>query len=107
MRGHSSTVLAKDSKDNAIANAVASAQQPNQSYFVTGVNASYSIPATNGLLQIKDDATVIFEQYVHGHLDFCFPSAIEITLGKPVSATLAASGTAATIGKVNLLGFVL
>lgn len=105
-RQYQSKVLAKDSKDNAVATATANSQTPNQNYNITGIDASYSVSSTSGLLQLQDGATVIYEQYVHGHAEINFDSPIEITMGNSVSAVLAASGTAGTIGKVNLRGYL-
>lgn len=105
-REHPSTILAKDSKDNAEATATATAGTNQSRYFITGVDASYSVSSTSGLLQLKDGATVIHQQYVHGALTLSFPSAIIGSKDAAFSAVLATSGTAGQIGKVNLRGFL-
>lgn len=105
-REHPSTILAKDSQDNAIATATAAAGTNQSRYFITGVDASYSVASTSGLLQLKDGTTVVHEQYVHGALELSFPSAIIGSKNTAFSAVLAASGTATQLGKVNLRGFL-
>lgn len=102
-----SSVLAKDSQDNAIATAAASADTNGGRYHITGIDASYSVSATSGLLQLKDDTTVIWEGYVHGSLNISFSSSLIGTANKSFSAVLAASGTAGQIGKVNLIGYLI
>jgi hypothetical protein len=104
-REHPSTILAKDSQDNALATATASAGQNQSRYYITGVDASYSVASTSGLLQLKDGATVVYEQYVHGSAEIPFPSAIIGAKNTAFSAVLAASGTAGQTGKVNLRGY--
>lgn len=106
VRVHASTVLAKDSKDNALAVATAPAGSANQRYYITGVDASFSGTATK-LLQLKDGSTVVWEGYVVNSANINFDSPIEGSLGNSFSAELAASGTAGTIGKVNLRGYLL
>lgn len=90
-----------------MATAAAAAGNQNQRNYITGVDASFSVASTTALLQLMDDATVIWEQYVQGHAEINFPSPIVGTLGKSFSAVLAASGTAGTIGKVNLRGYLI
>ncbi|MCK5640810.1 MAG: hypothetical protein KAJ19_08435, partial [Gammaproteobacteria bacterium] len=61
--------------------------------------------ATNiQLLQIKDGATIIWEDYVYDKVNIPFPAGLSATKGNAVSAVLAASGTGGQIGKVNLHG---
>ncbi len=93
-----------DSKDNAIATATHAAVTGKQ-YRVTHIQASFSADPTNPvLLQIKDGVTVVWEGYV------ALAEGIDVALAIPgtpdnlMSATLAASGTGGTIGKVNLQG---
>lgn len=105
-REHASEILAKDSQDNATSTATATEGTNQTRYYITGVNASYSVAGTSGLLQLKDDTTVIWEQYIHGSADIHFPSAILGSKEKSVSAVLAASGTLGEIGKVNLIGYL-
>jgi len=102
-----SSVLAKDSKDNAVATATATAATDGSRYHITGIDASYSVSSTTGLLQLKDDTTVIWEGYVHGSLSINLPSALIGTANKSFSAVLAASGTGGTLGKVNLRGYLI
>lgn len=92
-----------DSQDNAEATAEKAAAT-GKKHFVSSISASFSASATK-LLQIKDDTTVIWESYVVNSGQFTFPSPIEITSGKKVSAVLAASGVGGTVGKVNITGF--
>jgi hypothetical protein len=94
----------KDSKDNALATTNKVADEVGRSHHITGVYASYSAAKT-GLLQIKVGTTVIFEHYVVNSLAINFTLPIQCAPGQPVSAELAASGTAGQIGKVNLVGF--
>lgn len=100
-------MLAKDSKDNAVATALANAANDYQRYHITGVDASFSTSSTSGLLQLKDDTTVIWEHYFSGSSSISFPSPIVGTAGKSFSAVLSASGTAGVIGKVNLRGYLI
>lgn len=104
-RQYPSKVLAKDSKDNAVATATAPTGASHQRYYITGVDASYSA-AQIGLLQLQDGATVIWEGYVHNAESITFDSPIEGSLASSFSAVLAASGTAGVIGKVNLRGYL-
>jgi hypothetical protein len=106
-REYPSTILAKDSKDNAEATATAAAGNSNQRYFITGVDASFTSLDTGKLLQLKDGTTVIWEGYVHTTLYLNFPSPLQGSLGTAFSAVLAASGTAANLGKVNLRGYLI
>lgn len=103
-REYPSTVLAKDSQTAAIATATAAAGGSNQRYYITGVDASYSA-AQVGLLQLKDDTTVIWEGYVHNAESISFNSPIEGALNKSFSAVLAAGGLG-VVGKVNLRGYL-
>lgn len=105
-RENPSTVLAKDSKDNAEATATATAGEANQRYHITGVDASFTTLDTVKLLQLKDGTTVIWEGYVHTSLSLSFPSPLIGSLATAFSAVLAASGTAANLGKVNLRGYL-
>lgn len=102
-----STVLAKDSKDNAVATATAAAGNSNQRYRITGMDASFSTGATVGLLQLLDGATLIWEGYFTGTLKHNFISPIQGSLGSSFSAVLTASGTAGVIGKVDLRGYLI
>lgn len=102
-----STVLAKDSRDNAVATALAAAGNSNQRYFITGMDASFSTGATAGLLQLLDGATVIWEGYFTGTMRHNFISPIQGSLASSFSAILTASGTAGVIGKVGIRGFLL
>lgn len=101
-----STVLAKDSKDNAVATALAVAGTATQRYYITGYDVSYSVAATGGLLQLLDGATVIWEQYISGRNFINFIQPIKGSLASSFSAVLTASGTAGVIGKINLRGFL-
>lgn len=96
---------AADSKDNAEATA-SKAAETGKTHYVTHVSASFSAAAAK-LLQIKDDTTVIYEHYIVDSAAVIFPTPLKITAGKAVSAVLAPSGTAGTIGKVNLVGFTV
>lgn len=106
-REYPSTILAKASQDNAEATATAAAGNANQKYYITGVDASFTTLNTVKLLQLKDGATVIWEGYVHTSLSLNFPSPIVGSLATAFSAVLAASGTAANLGKVNLRGYLI
>ena len=106
-REYPSTVLAKDSKDNAEATATAAAGSANQRYFITGVDASFTTLDTGKLLQLKDGTTVIWEGYVHTTLYLSFPSPIIGSYGTAFSAVLAASGSGGNLGKVNIRGYLL
>ncbi len=92
------------SADDAIATATHAAVTGNQ-YRVTHFQASFSIdPSAPVLLQIKDGSTVVWEGYVALSEGIDIALAIPGTPGNLMSATLAASGTGGTIGKVNLQG---
>lgn len=101
-----STVLAKDSKDNAIATATAAAGTATQRYYITGYDISYSVAATGGMLQLLDGATVIWEQYISGRNFINFIQPIQGSLASSFSAVLTASGTAGVIGKVDIRGYL-
>lgn len=92
------------SADDAIATATHAAVTGKQ-YRITHLQASFSdTPANSALLQIKDGAAVRWEGYV------ALAEVVDLTLvipgtpGNLMSATLAASGTPGTIGKVNIQG---
>lgn len=95
--------VATDSKDNAIATATKAAAT-GKTHIITGAFASFSA-TKSGLLQVKDGNTVIAEQYIYdsGYI----PLNVKATAGNAVSAVLTASGTATTLGKVNLTGFTV
>lgn len=95
----------KANADNAAATATKAAAA-GQTHYITGVAASFSATAS-ALLQIKDGSTVIFEQVVYDHVEIKFDTPLKGTSGNAVSAVLAASGTAGTIGYVNLIGFTV
>lgn len=101
-----SRVLAKDSQTAAQATATATAGNDSQSYYITGVDASYSSNTQGGLLQLKDGATVIWEHYITGDKSFDFASPIRGTPAQDFSAVLA-TGAASVVGKVNLRGYLL
>lgn len=105
-REYPSTVLARDSKDNAVATALAPAGNSNQRYYITGYEFSYSVGTTGGLLQLLDGTTVIFEHYVAGRQFINFISPIEGSLASSFSAVLTASGTAGVIGKLDFRGYL-
>ncbi len=95
--------IANASADNAATTATKAAAA-GKTHYITSVSASFSL-TKNALLQIKDGATVIFEHEVYDQSVIHFPTPIKGTSGNAVSAVLAASGTAGTLGKVNLVGF--
>jgi len=97
--------IVKANADNAAATATKAAS-PGQAHYITAVAAGFSAAATK-LLQVKDGDTVIFEAPINTAGTFHFPSPIRGTTGNAVSAVLAASGTAGTIGYVNLVGFTV
>lgn len=94
--------IEQDSEDDAIATATHAAETGKQ-HVIMSCSASFSATKTV-LLQLKDDSTVIWEGYVYNSAHVSFPQGIGITPGNACSAVLAASGTGATIGKVNLTG---
>lgn len=95
----------KANADNAVATATKAAAA-GQTHYITGVAASFSATAAQ-LLQIKDGATVLFEQVVYDKAEIKFDASLKGTSGNAVSAVLAASGTVGTIGYVNLIGFTV
>lgn len=97
--------VARDSKDNALATATKAAVA-GSSHYITNIFASYSATAT-GLLQLKDESTVIAEFSVVDSAVVNLGAPIKITKGNAVSAELAASGSGGTVSKVNLVGFTL
>lgn len=90
------------SADNAAVTAVKTVQ-PAKQHIVDGVTASFSSAKTQ-LLQVFDDAAVIWEGYVYSSREVTFPAGISIARGNACSAVLAASGTGGVLGKVNLHG---
>jgi hypothetical protein len=106
-REYPSTILAKDSQDNAEATASVTPTNSNQKVYITGVDASYTTLDTVALLQIKEGNTVIWENYVHTSAFVSFPSPLTGAYGASMSAVLAASGTGSNIGKVNLRGYLI
>lgn len=76
------------------------------SHYVTGIAGSFSAAAIK-LLTLKDGATVIGNWYVHNAFALTFPKPIKITAGNAVELSLAASGTAGTIGAVVLMGYTI
>lgn len=103
-----STVLAKDSKDNAVATATAAAGNSNQRYRITGFDASFSAATTAfALIQLLDGATVIYEHYFNTAIRHNFISPIQGSLGSSFSAVITSSGTAGVIGKINLRGYLI
>ncbi len=94
-----------DSQDNSKATAQEAAST-DEVHVVEGVDAGYSAATAGALLQIKDGSTVIWETYVYDHVEKSFPDGVlQGTKGNAVSAELAASGGAGTLGKVNLYGY--
>lgn len=106
-REYPSTVLGKDSKDNAEATATVAAGAQSQRNYITGVDASYTTLETVGLLQIKEGDTVVWENYIHTSANISFPSPLVSAPGTAMSAVLAASGTGSNLGKVNIRGYLL
>lgn len=92
-----------DSQDNSLATATRAAE-PGKNHIIYSVDASFSAATAFKLLQIKEATTVIWEGYVSDSREVTFPRGLKITEGVVCSAELAASGTAAVIGKVNLHG---
>lgn len=106
-REYPSTILAKDSKDNAVATALAAVGNSDQRYFITGFDASFSAATTTfELIQLLDGATVIYEQYFNTAIRHNFISPIQGSLASSFSAVLTASGTAGVIGKVDIRGYL-
>lgn len=89
------------SDTNAVTTASKAAATGKQ-HVVYAVSASFASTTSGILLQIKDDTTVIWEDYVYDSQPFEFPKGLAITPGNACSAVLAASGGA--IQKVNLHG---
>lgn len=97
--------IAVDSDDNSASNATQAAPDSGQSHYVTGISGGYSGAVAGALLQLKDDTTVIATFPVHNSFSETFPSPIQISAGKPTTATLAASGSGGVVGYVNLIGY--
>lgn len=93
----------RDSQDNALATATRAAV-PNKTHVVFGISASFSAATASKLVQIKDDTTVLWEGYITNGEHLPFPRGIKIAEGNACSAELAASGTGAVLGKINLHG---
>ena len=92
-----------DSKDNVLATA-AHALEASKRHFITSISVAYSAAAI-GLVQIKDDTTVIWDMYVHNQLHMTFPKPLQGTIGQAVSVELAASGAGGVLGKANISGY--
>ena len=97
----------KASADNALATATRAAAGEGRRHVVTKVLASFSAAATK-LLQLKHGAVVVFEHYVVNSEVVEIPEGLRNAgNNEAVSAELAASGGAGTIGKVNLCGYTI
>ena len=71
-------------------------------HVVFGVSASFASTTSGILLQIKNGATVIWEDYVYDAGSITFLHGLTMTRGAACSAVLAASGGA--VQKVNMHG---
>lgn len=106
MSYHPAGWLARGEADNALATATKAAEVGLQ-HIVYGVTAGFSGAAAGKLLTIKDGTTVIFQAYVTNQLAIHFPRGLAITPGAACSAELAASGTGAMLGEVDLHGITV
>lgn len=97
--------IEKDSDDNA-SSVASKAAVAGHKHVVMGVSASFSGTAASKLLEIKFGTTVVFEKYItDGGEVITFGDGIKNPdTNELVSATLAASGTGGTVGKVAIWG---
>lgn len=106
MSYHPAGWVARGGADNALATATKAAEAGRQ-HIVYGVTASFSAAAAGKLLTIKDGTTIVFQAYVTNQLSVHFPHGIAITPGAACAAELAASGTGAVLGDVDLHGITV
>lgn len=99
------TWTAVDAKDNAVAAATKPADGRGRCHHISGVLASFSKPAQDKLLQVKDGNAVIAEMYVTNWVAAQFAQPLRGSPGSAVSVALDASGAAGTVGAVTLIGY--
>ena len=101
-------VTQSSSTDNATATVAVSAIE-GQTHFMLGVSADYNVAlnALKAITIIQGSTTVlVFEwDFNNGAFHFAFPAAIKGVFGGAVSATLEASGTNSTFGRISLYHF--
>lgn len=97
--------VASATADNAVATATRAAAPAGKRHRITGVSASFAAASAGKLLEILDGTDVIWTGYVYDQLSVSFSAPIAGSDGGAVSARLAASGSLATLGAVNLTGY--
>ena len=94
--------------DDATATVAVSAIE-GQTHRMLGVSADYdaAVTAIKTITIIQGSTTLlVFEwNFNNGAFHFAFPAAIKGVLGGAVSATLEASGTGSTFGRISLYHF--
>lgn len=91
-------------------NAAATVTRPGEAlkrHYITSILASFSAATAGKELTLLDGAAVILRVYVHNALVLVLPKPIRITAGNAAQLTLAASGTAGTLGAVTLVGYTV
>lgn len=100
--------VVRTSADNALAT-VTRAGEPGGRHVITGISAYFSTTApASKLIEILVGGVVQWEGYVHaGQLTIPFSDGMAIRggAGQDVSVRLAASGAAATLGKLAMWGY--
>ncbi len=94
--------------DNAVATATVAAIA-GMTHYILGVSADFDI-AVSAIVTITilqgSTALVVYEwDFTNGAFHFAFPTTMKGVVGGAVSATLAASGTGGTSGRITLYTF--
>ena len=109
---HQALVSGKATQSTAADNAVATATVAaitTQTHRITGVHAEYdaAVSAFKVITIIQGSTTLLTlnHDFTNGEFAFSFPSYLAGVQGGAVSATLGASGTGGTSGRVTLFTF--
>lgn len=94
--------------DDAVATATVAAI-PSMTHYILGVSADFdaAVSAIKAIAIIQGSTTLITYQwdFTNGAFHFAFPTTMKGVIGGAVSATLAASGTGGTEGRISLYTF--
>jgi len=94
----------KASADNATATA-SKAAALGKRHFIVAVYGGYSATVGIKTLKIYDGTTVILEHYFNDFVEITFSQPLACSDNAAAKAEIPASGTAGTVGKINLIGF--
>lgn len=92
--------------DNAAATVTRAAEAAGRVHYVTGISGSFSASGEK-LMTLKSGTVVRGNYHVHNQRDVLFDPPLKMGTGEAVELSLAASGTAGTVGAVTLTGFTL